>query len=189
MPDALWRKFTTPAIEEVLDAAHSIPGQMEPWQYALLYQMASQYDGKILEIGTFQGHSAWVMAIASPSARITSLTVSPSEAATAKKHLFGKSVDVMVMSSAQYLTIAHDKWDMIFVDGDHKHAARDLPWFNKLRVGGLMLFHDYSPEKCPPVYAAVQELTKRLQRDLDVEFIDSRGIGMAGVYRREGERI
>jgi predicted O-methyltransferase YrrM len=82
-------------------------------------------------------------------------------------------------------------YDMIFVDGDHRHIEWDLPWFNRLEVGGLMLFHDYSPvdasHPCPPVYEALNRMAEKLH-GFDVLIIDEGKTGMAGIVRREGER-
>ena len=34
--------------------------------------------------------------------------------------------------------------DMLFVDGGHYNAGRDVDvWWDKVRVGGIMAFHDY----------------------------------------------
>jgi hypothetical protein len=51
---------------------------------------------------------------------------------------------------------------MCFVDGNHWGAAKDIDaWRNKIRKGGIMVFHDYMRE-CPAnnpgdVYAQVNE--------------------------------
>ena len=82
---------------------------------------------------------------------------------------------------------------MIFVDGDHNRIARDLPWFNRLQVGGLLLCHDYSPEwewiPSPVVYAELNGMADRLGRAFDVRLVDNGKVGMVGFYRRLGETI
>ena len=84
-------------------------------------------------------------------------------------------------------------FDVVFVDGDHKQVARDLPWFNWIHPGGLMLFHDYSPAEsthaCPPVYDVVNARAIRLGRELDVLLVDDTLAGIAGFYKQKWEVI
>ncbi len=180
--DELWKEFVTPEAMEAIASAEHIKGQMDPWQYALLYKLAKGRK-RILEIGTFLGKSARIMSLAS-TAEITSLTISEAEAQTARQNAPG--VEIIVMRSWDYIMLAGE-YDMVFVDGDHKNARIDLPWFNKLSEDGLILFHDYSEDACPPVWAAVNKMGESLGRVPDVCVIDSRRIGMAGFYRQKGE--
>jgi len=78
--------------------------------------------------------------------------------------------------------------DLVFVDGDHGLVVRDLPWFNWLRLNGLLLFHDYTPASsgkrpCAPVYETVRVFGDMLGREPDVLVVDDQGDGMAGFYR------
>jgi predicted O-methyltransferase YrrM len=164
----------------------------------------------ILEIGTALGYSAAMMAEAAPTAHITTLNPKEIEYPRAVKWLAPyTNVHVAKIKSWDFLEAARHfstptyQWqvDMIFVDGDHGQIKRDLPWWEFLKVGGLMLFHDYSPEgsarPCQPVYDAVNDFAVGLGRepDLLVDWgiepdllvIDDRGVGLAGFYKREGE--
>ncbi len=54
---------------------------------------------------------------------------------------------------------APDNLDLVFIDGDHsyKHAKQDiLAWQPKMRPGGLLTGHDFSPAY-PGVMQAVEE--------------------------------
>lgn len=167
--------------------------QMLPWQMCALYVLAADYcrpAGRILEIGTGFGTSAYMLAKARPLASIESLTINEREAAMANgflQNMVGDRVQIMVRPSSEHWRLSHVRYDLIFVDGDHKRCHADLPWFNRLREGGLILFHDYSPQACPPVYAAVGELGQAVGREPDVALMDSNGIGMAGFVRSKGE--
>lgn len=168
--------------------------QMLPWQMLALYGLAwrqCRKGGRILEIGTGFGSSAYMLAKAAPAAEIVSLTANVSEGDMARQFLrsaVGEQVKVLnVLSLAHYAATVGQTWDLIFVDGDHRNCQRDLVWFNRIGVGGLILFHDYSPSACPPVYAAVGKLAWHLHRDPDVRLLDDDDIGMAGFYRQEGE--
>lgn len=167
------------------------------YQAATLYALAKPYDragARVLEIGTAQGYSAAVLALAMPHAHITTLNPHPGEVRDARESLrtFGVFVEVVQALSWDYLaSYEGEPFDFIFVDGDHKNIRLDLPWWDHLREGGMMLFHDYSPNgtprPCPPVYRALNEFRDRMTHDFDVRVIDDTGVGMVGFVRRAGE--
>jgi predicted O-methyltransferase YrrM len=175
-------------------ALPNVKRQMLDYQMAALYSLARAYDRKgarILEIGTGHGGSGYMLAKAAPQAAIVSLTTNPAEGAVALR-LWRESgcrnITAIVEASATYFGMtATATWDMVFVDGDHNRIARDLPWFNRLSVGGLFLCHDYSPKACPIVYNELNGLAAKLGRQFDVILVDSDDIGMVGLRRRDGE--
>lgn len=181
-----------PKTKAVLMKSAGIKGQMLTYQAIALYQLASAYnvDGAtILEIGTFNGYSASVMAQAAPKARIITLNPKPWEVEVAIKNLYTyKNVQVSGYCSWDLLK-GYDgsDFDMIFVDGDHNRIARDLPWYNHLRVGGLMLFHDYCPTRSTIVYRELTAMANRLEHQFDVYLFDNDQFGMVGFVKREGE--
>lgn len=193
---ALWETLRTEEIAAAVQASKGILGAMRDYQLAALYRLAEQYDGgRILEIGTLQGRSARILAAAAPSAQIVTLTPDMYGAKIARKNVRDLNVEVVVTRSVDYLAQDCALWDMVFVDGDHYRVAEDVPWFNKLAVGGLIVFHDYtapserhSRKAYPPVVAAVDGLGERLGRAPDVLLVDSLAVGMAGFYRRQGEQ-
>jgi predicted O-methyltransferase YrrM len=144
-----------------------------------------------------------MLAKAAPLAGIISLTTSAAEAREAEAfwRLQGiRNAHVFPMASWEFLsggldpvsTLADsDLVDMVFVDGDHNQIARDLPWFNRLRKGGLLLCHDYSPQdsRTPSaiVYAELNAMAEKLGRPFDVRIVDEGKVGMVGFCRREEE--
>lgn len=189
----LWRQLADEEVAAAIAVTDHIRGFMLPYQYAALYRLARDYNGeRILEIGCLGGCSALVMSLAAPTAHIVTMSPDPNHVAATRRNTEGRSVKVLVTRSEDYLKEDETIWDMIFVDGDHKRAVYDLPWFNHLRIGGLMLFHDYTPgdavrSACQPVYDAVNGMGERLGRAPDVLVVDTDRIGMAGFYRRESE--
>jgi len=172
--------------------------QMLPYQmmglYAATWEQCRQ-GGRILEIGTGFGGSSYMMAKAGPRVEIVSLTVNEKEAKIARNfldHCGCQNVEIVVQASWDYLA-AHpqSEWDMIYVDGDHNRIERDLIWFNQLKPEGLFLCHDYSGgdsfHPSPRVYAALNEMHRRLDRPFDVLLLDDEQTGMAGFQRHEGE--
>ncbi len=170
--------------------------QITPTQGAFLYAAARPFNregARILEIGTFHGYSAALLAMACPRAMIVTLNPRRDESARARLFLGSlHNVEVMEYLSWDYLSIYRGPvFDIVWVDGDHKQIKRDLPWWGRLRVGGLMIFHDYAPDgthrPCQPVYDALNEMSAKLGRPFDVSAIDDGGVGLVGFYKREGE--
>ena len=169
--------------------------QIEEFQAAALYVLTHPfYRGNALEIGTFYGYSTVVLAHAVYRGTVTTLNNHHAEVVYARERLGPryKNVTVLERCSWEYLEEYEGPWlDVVFVDGDHNRVRHDLPWFNWLNVGGLMLFHDYTPlgapRHCPPVYEALNEMRETLGHGFDVRVIDNDKVGMVGFYRKEGE--
>ena len=183
-------KYPT-AFDAYKKSAH-ISAQLLPYQALAIYALTRRFNvegAHILEIGTAAGYSASLMAQAAPEAKITTLNPRDWEVITARLNLAPwPNVIAIEAKSWDYLeTYNAPELDMVFVDGDHNRIFRDMPWFNLLKVGGLMLFHDYSEVSCPSVFKTVRNFMLELKRSLDVEIIDSDFIGMAGIVRRDGE--
>jgi len=180
-------------LSAMLAAISDAEGLMLDWQCAWMYALAQPYDGgEILEIGTFKGKSGLVLAMACPRAHIVTLTVHVQEAQEAGRVLAGRNVEMHTVKSWDYLAdYSGPDLDMVFVDGDHYQVRRDLAWFNWIRVGGLMLFHDWSPGGTRSVlasYCAINEFATALGGAPDVQLMDTNKLGMAGFYRSAGGR-
>jgi predicted O-methyltransferase YrrM len=185
-------------LKQVKEGIHWCKGQISDFQAAALYALTRQYDkpGRvILEIGTAYGFSAAIMAKAAPEAQIITINPQSHEVKAAEFALWEMgidNVDVQQFKSTDYFWVdaIHKKYDMIFVDGDHKRVREDFPFFNKLSDNGLFLFHDYAPSDswraCPPVFEALNERSEAF-RGFDVLVSDLEGVAIAGWYRRKGE--
>lgn len=169
-----------------------------PYQAAALYHYAKPHNGsRALEIGTAYGYSCFYLASAMPDSPVVTLNTSSAEVEAAKRTLAQfRYVEALEFVSWDYYSVTgkfNREYGFIFVDGDHKQIKRDLPWFNRLEVGGLILFHDYSPKDstraCPPVYRAINEMAKQLGRQPDVLVVDNDKVGLAGFIRQAGEVI
>jgi predicted O-methyltransferase YrrM len=193
-----------PGVDEVLAGARAaVPWckrEIWPHQAAVLAFLAHQVDregGRILEIGTALGYSAAVMALAAPRAEIMTLNPKGTEFPRAREHLRAfRNVLVSSLSSAETLDgYPGQPLDLVFVDGDHslEGVRHDCLWWEHVREGGLILFHDYSPAGSkrpnPEVVQAVHEFAARLGRGSDVLVVDEQSVGMAGFVRREAEAL
>lgn len=187
-----------PELLEVLDRVanrtRQTKRQIEPFQAAALYTLARQYRNeelvRVLEIGTAYGYSAAVIAEALPEAEIITLNPKTHEVIHVRNTLtqYYPNITVLELKSTEYLSsLTSDyRFDLIFVDGDHKRVKADLPFMRHLRLGGLILFHDYSPagtrRECPPVYEALNEYSDEQGIPFHVKVIDDDDIGMVGFY-------
>ncbi len=203
-PDGIMDQLTRqyPDIPDVLArsngaiAERKTKREIAPYQAAALFAVSRPFNypgAHILEIGTALGFSASVISQSAPAAHITTLNPREDESARARLNL-RTFPNVTVVAAASWDYLKHYQlpmFDMVFVDGDHAQVVRDLPWFNILRPGGLMIFHDYAPagsyRQCPPVFEALNHMAAVLGRDFDVAVIDDGGVGMVGFIKREGE--
>jgi len=165
-----------------------IPKQIKPAQAELIYNCMVPYNQEgnvILEIGTRLGYSASIIAQAAPLAKVITLEHLKERVIKARGYLKPfPNVTVVKAYSWDYLeTYNGPLLSAVFVDGDHKRAARDVPWFYKLKPGGLILFHDYTKVGSVNVVTAVDLLAGFEGRKLDIRVIDTEGAGMAGMYR------
>lgn len=169
--------------------------QIAPYQGAALYSWAKPYNRpgcQILEIGSFLGYSAAILATACPMADVTTLNPKHQEAISARANLrYWPRARVVEALSWDYLSVTGRSFDVIFCDGDHAAIARDLPWFDRVVAGGLMAFHDYSPagspRACEPVYDTLNAMARALGRDFDRKVIDAGGVGMVGFVRQPSD--
>ena len=194
--DAVRRDYPDAARAVRLASEHvqGCKGMVSQFQAYALYALAAPYNRRgagALEIGTAYGFSAAVMAMAAPQMHLTTLNpqaheVAAARAALAALELYNVTV-VQDVSWDYHATYTGPHLDLVFVDGDHANVRRDFVWWEWLKPGGLMLFHDYSPEgtwrACPPVYAALNERRAQVGRDFDVLISDEAGVGMAGWYK------
>lgn len=193
-PDNLLKRAfnQSPQAREAMMKAAKIKGKLLPYQAAMLYTLVEPYNREgvsILEIGTFVGYSAAIMAQAAPLAQIVTLNPAKNEYDEAVSNLANfRNVHLVNETSWGFLESTPDLYqpDIIFVDGDHNQIARDMPWWDRLNVGGLMIFHDYSEKACPPVYEAVNGLADALYRPKpNIVVVDSDLNGMAAFNKGE----
>ena len=172
-----------PGAKSALEKSGHIKGQLIPYQAAALYALAKQQGGAhFLEIGTYVGYSASLIAQAAPEAKIVTLNPLEHEVKEAQIHLNQwPNVEIIQAKSWDWLEYYKGPFfNFVFVDGDHGRVREDLPWWDWVVEGGLMLFHDYSPKECPPVYNAVNEFFKDSP---DILLMDTEERGMIGFYK------
>lgn len=123
--------------------------RLDPWEGEFLFMIAARAKTGILEIGRFNGGSAFLLACANASIPIHSIDNEPQDDARLKE-LFerlsiGKNVHLIVGDSqnARYPQVG--QIDFLFVDGDHSYegVTNDLcNWYHLVTVGGHVVLHD-----------------------------------------------
>lgn len=138
-----------------LDLVESIPGWLRSEDADMLYELARSTPGPILEIGTYHGKSAVLMALAGKGGyhdpRIFTLDVNMAviEAATAQAEAHGvldRIVFVRGTTGGFARAYPHLRPTVTFVDGDHSRGGvtRDLEVLEAIvPTGGRLLFHDF----------------------------------------------
>lgn len=142
---------------------------------ALYYLMMALQPQNILEVGTHIGASTLYMASAlkrsGTNGKITSVDITDvnnPDTGAWKKVGMKKSpdgfasdlgcrpcIDFQIMPSLRFMMETDQRFDLIFLDGDHKaptvyqELSAALPLLNK---GGVILLHDYYPD-IRPIYA------------------------------------
>lgn len=182
-----------PGAKKALEVSQHIKPGLLHYQAMALFGLARSYNrhtANILELGAAVGYSTSFLAQGAPLARIT--TLEPVHYELAKVNLAPwPNVQIIKICSWDYDQVYYGPdFDMIFVDGNHGLIVKDLPWFNRLKTGGLIVFHDYGPIYYVPIYEAVNDLAASLGRELDVMIMDmEESRGMAGLIRHEGEIV
>lgn len=207
--EALWDGLEAlyPGVRETVEHVHGMLIEHYPkretrdYEAALLYICAAQYNlpgAVIAEIGTCWGWTAAIMQHAAPLATVITCTPNPNHVIIARRnlrHSFPR-VEVLETRSVDWLPrLADESLDMVFVDGDHQRVSEDLPFYNTLKTGGLMIHHDYCPDRplctgprpCRWVYEALNQFAAWLNHAPDVLLVDHNVEGMAGWYRQAGE--
>ena len=172
--------------------AKDIPATVGQHQGAALALLARQYNrrgAQICNIGTSYGYSTALLARGAPHAHVVTLEPKAGKIDAALIFLaMFRNVEIVPMCSWDYLEEHMDTaWDLVFIDGCHIEIERDMPWFNRVQIGGLFMSHDYIPDRFPMVVDALNHLRDHLGRPFDVSMICSRNRGMVGFYRQKGE--
>lgn len=192
-----WQEME-PELARVIGAA-DLPGGVNPGDRRAIFSLVRSLGPQsVLEIGTHVGASTIHIIAAlrlnrlresSPGPRLTSvdiLDVNDPSSGPWRAHRLPHSpremaarlgaanwVRFVAQPSLEYLTTCGDRYDLIFLDGDHaaKTVYREVPAaLRALNPGGVILLHDYFPHLQPlwsngSVLAGPWLATRRLQKE------------------------
>jgi hypothetical protein len=167
-----------------------VPGgtsDSEAWILAVLARDAR----RLFEFGTCTGKTAYLWARNQPlGGTVTTLTLAPDQAGSSQsapgddpralayaeaesqfsRFLYSgtdaeRQIEQLYGDSKAFDATAYAaQCDVVFVDGSHAYSyvvSDSAKALSMVRPGGLVLWHDYSPE-CPGVFRALNELAQRL---------------------------
>ena len=159
-----------------ISAENNIVGMTSEYE-AWIIASLSKISQNIFEFGTCSGKTTYLMALNSKdNSKITSITLDPNKVSTISKHnydnkksfrnmknesiysnfLFSKTkeekkIDVIFKNSLDLDEKKFEKkMDLIFIDGGHTYSVvknDSEKAFNMLNSKGIILWHDYVPEK------------------------------------------
>jgi predicted O-methyltransferase YrrM len=161
----LSRRDGLAAVERVLAAHPELTGSMQSEHYVLFGAISeSRKPKRILEIGTFDGRGAGVLAALFPAARIDTLDLPDDHAAFKESYkrkdaavrlnfirkrdtLLAKFSNVTFepLNSVALSNAARENYDLIWVDGDHGYPTVAIDIVNAFRLlnaGGLVMCDD-----------------------------------------------
>jgi predicted O-methyltransferase YrrM len=163
--------------EQVYEIVKQIPGLTHEEELRELYSHASKLpEGSlILEIGSYLGLTAALFA----ETGVQVVCIDPfkegfdcvgdsseSMEATFKRNVLDVYKNVLLMKYTSEEAVKHVQdnvsFDMIFIDGAHEFVDVEIDcklWLPKLKVGGVVAFHDYSNTATPGVKQAVDLYT------------------------------
>src|SRR5262245_19014945 len=150
----------------------NVPGFLLPMEARCLYSLACKAKGWIVELGSWQGRSTAALCagarlsgakVACVDAFIEPANVrySPSNAAQLLSNLMelGLKPDLLMPSTTRDAArVFVDRIDVLFIDANHEEACvyeDAILWSDKVRPGGIVVFHDYAHPKWPGVRKAV----------------------------------
>lgn len=147
--------------ERIGEAVWHIPGWLEPEDALKLYELAWFANGPVLEIGTYCGRSAVIMATAAADrgggVPVVSLDTDPTVIPFARRAAQAHGVQDRLLFACTsvgvfFETIPSFSPTLVFVDADHSAAGvqADLAGLEgHVAPGGLLLFHDYLTQQLP----------------------------------------
>jgi predicted O-methyltransferase YrrM len=143
------------------------PGQDTAAHLMVLYSIARFLPARLaLEIGVDDGSTTLplLVGVAEHGGHLFSVDPAPCEWAkvAVEKSWYGDQWHFSQLKSADLAAeIQPGSLDLIFVDGDHSYEGVRADWLNyrdKVRVGGLVLFHDYcNTEDFPGIAKLIDE--------------------------------
>lgn len=138
--------------------AETIGGWLTRAQAEMLYTEASRLvpGSRIVEIGSHQGRSTVVLALAAPGSTVVAIDPFVDGAmfgglATKDRFLanlqragVGGSVELRQHKSTQLRPAWQDRIDLLYIDGKHDYwtLSDDLRWAEHVPAGGTVLIHD-----------------------------------------------
>jgi len=168
-------------------------GMLLPDELRLLKRTVRAYDEEtplVIDIGTGAGITAIAVLEEKPRARVTSIDIIPSSTPSRVEEA-GFRTDIITFVTCDS-TEAGNSWegpvDIIILDGDASPAkvSEDLrAWCKHLRVGGMLLVHDYGDEV--PMWEHKKDAVDRFVKDSRLRFVER--VGCLAIFTLGAETV
>lgn len=96
------------------------------------------------------------------------------------------SIDFYNMSSKEYFDKYNEKFDIIFIDGDHSYNGVKLDFdncVNRINDGGFIVFHDINAKARNTCCPGVVRLWNEIKNDQSMEFVFGNHCGI-GIWQK-----
>lgn len=140
-----------------------------------------------VEIGTYEGHHAREMLEKLDIAKLYLIDPYKEYSSTLSSHLqaakaealrvldeFKSKIVIIYEKSVEAAKkIADESLDFVYIDGEHSYKAvkQDIPaWFPKVKKGGIVGGHDYTPDYFPGIVKAVDEFARLNKVKISVQY-------------------
>lgn len=125
-----------------------VPGaQVTPAERQFIHDLAAQYnrpDAVLVNIGIMWGCTLWCLRAGAPLAQLYGVDIAP-KAYDIKSEA---ELHAMILEGDSRTLFFDLPIDVLLVDGDHHYDVVDADiknWVPRVRKGGTLIFHDYSP--------------------------------------------
>ena len=194
-------RFEGPWVDEthptMPDHVRELPGWLRDEDVLKLYELGRLSARPILEVGSYRGKSAVVLASALRAAGdpgpLVSVDIDPEALASARGRIRDHGLQDLVVfarGTLQGLVRAHPglRLGVVFLDGDHslEGVRRDLETLEAiLPAGSLLLFHDYLDERNDDPGEAHIDVLRGVHESWVARDCEFAGVfGCCGLYRR-----
>lgn len=160
-------------IRQIRDVIEHVEGWFYDGEATLLSNWAQHVPDVIVEIGSFQGRSTIILALASPESTDV-YAIDPHEQSEGDPYQFGRQDRAAFLKNLVTYNVAHKvhvidfpsddfakAWTkpitMLWIDGRHNYEGvkADIDnWLTHVRIDGLVAFHDVS---APQIMQAINE--------------------------------
>lgn len=125
-----------------------VPGaQVTLAERQFIHDLAAQYnrpDAVLVNIGIMWGCTLWCLRAGAPLARLYGVDIAPDVYPIADRANLRAEIIKANSHNLEFGSLI----DVLLIDGDHHYAsvAADIDnWLGRVRIGGTVIFHDYTP--------------------------------------------
>jgi len=192
IPSLIWRKREFKHLLKQIKG-YTLVGKKRCYWIWLLAQYASTKKGEMAEIGVYKGGTARIIAKSCPEKKIhlfDTFTGMPEVKSEIDCHKKGDFADTSLELATDFLSdcsnvifhpgffpetalnLKDQEFCFVYIDVDIYSSTKDCLnyFYNKMSIGGVIVFDDYKWKACPGVKKAIDEFLKdKPERPIETE--------------------